>query len=88
VPVKELTQKILDNEMQEYTIIYTLAVLPGMRFGGQMPFISPILRDFSCWWVRWGIGLCEEGILTGEKSEKAENFLRKSVTNLAVGAHK
>ncbi len=77
MPVKELTQKILDNEVQEYIIIYTLAVVPGMRFGGRMRFISPISRDFRCWCVRWGIGLCEERILIREKSEKVENFFKK-----------
>lgn len=88
MPVKELTQKILDNEVQEYIIIYTLAVLPGMRFGEQMPFVSWISRDFRCWHVRWRIGLCEERILIREESEKVEIFLKNSVTDLAVGAHK
>lgn len=52
-----------------------------------MRFISPISRDFRCWCVRRGIGLCEERILIREKSEKVENFLKNSVTNLVVGAH-
>jgi hypothetical protein len=64
VPVKESSQKILDNEALEYIIIYTLAVLPGMRFGGQMPFISPVSRDFRHRRARRRIGLCEERILT------------------------
>ncbi len=47
-----------------------------------MRFISPISRDFRCWHVRRRIGLCEEGILIREKSEKVEKFFKKKCNNL------